>query len=178
MKNHSLCQLNDYNFTKLSIQWKPAPDRDDFEVDNLVSKFDYSVWQNHDNPLMHLMRFWASFSEETPDKENYGYQIEAEIFGNLTLSAEIPEEKRALYIRQNGVSILLGLMRAQIGMNTGSFIGGKLVIPTLMPNEIVKEVQATKQKSKQTKPSKKTARKKAKSPAKKTSRKSDKAPAS
>lgn len=144
MKTDTLCQLNDYNFTKLSIRWNPAPNSDDFEVDNLVSKFDYSIWQNNENPLMHLMRFWASFSEETPDKQNYGYQIKAEIFGNLTLSAEIPEEKRALFIRQNGVSILLGLMRAQIGMNTGSFIGGKLVIPTLMPQEIVKEVEAAK----------------------------------
>lgn len=176
MKTDTLCQLNDYNFTQLSIQWKPAPDRDEFEVDNLVSKFDYSVWQNPENPLTHLMRFWASFNEETPEKENYGYQIEAEIFGNLTLSTEIPEEKRALYIRQNGVSILLGLMRAQIGMNTGSFVGGKLVIPTLMPNEIVKEVQAAKQRTKQTEPPKTTSRKKAKSPAKKKPRKQSKSP--
>ena len=178
MKTDSLCQLNDYYFTKLSITCNPAPGSKGFEVANLVSKFDYSIWQNPENPLMHLMRFWASFNEETPAKENFGYQIEAEIFGNLTLSAEIPEDKRPIYIRQNGVSILLGLMRAQIGMNTGCFIGGKLVIPTLMPNEIIKEVQAAKQRTPQPKPPKKTARKNAKSPVKKTPRKSRKAPTS
>ncbi len=139
-----VCQLNDYNFTKLSIEWVPAGNGGEFVINNLATRFSYDVYKNPDNELEYLMRFWAAFHEETEDKERVGYQITSEIFGNFTLDESVEEEQCPSLIRHNGVSILLGLLRAQIGINTGSFYGSKLIIPTIMPQEIVAEVEKIK----------------------------------
>lgn len=153
----TVCQLNDYNFTKLSIEWVPAGNGEEFVVNNLSTKFNYDVYTNPDDELEYLMRFRAIFHEETEENERLGYQIESEIYGNFTLDKSVTAEQRPLLIRQNGVSVLLGLIRAQIGTNTGSFYGSKLVIPTLMPQEIVTEVEKAKAKAK--KAAKKVAKK-------------------
>jgi len=171
----SLCQLNSYDFTKLSIRWVPSPTDEVIDIENIATGFTYDVWKNSQNELVYMMRFGANFSEETADDQRLGYQVSAEIFAELILSEEVPEDKRGLYIRQNGVSILLGIIRTQIAMNTGSFVGGKFVVPTLMPQDIVSEVEAAKKRARKTtkkvtkKAAKKAARKNAK---KKTSPKS------
>lgn len=163
----SVCQLKDYNFRKLVIEFVPQDNSDEIHVANLSSNFDYDVWRNPENTSEFLMRFWTRFQEETAKKERCGYQVEAEVYGNFTLSDSIEESKWQRLIRLNGVSILLGIIRAQIGMNTGSFIGQKLVIPTIMPQDIVERIEENKKQAR--KVTKKAAKKKL--PAKNTARK-------
>ncbi len=140
----SVCQLNDYQFRKLDIQFVDTGEAKEIEIEHLTSKFDYDVWRNPDDSSVYMMRFSAEFHEESPQGERLGYQIETEIFGTFTLSDKVEASKRGTLIRQNGVSILLGIVRGQIGMNTGSFLGGKLLIPTLMPQDIVERIESNK----------------------------------
>jgi len=159
----TVCQLNDFFFTKLSINWVQS-DKDEIVVASLASKFDYDVWVNPEDDHQYMMRFWTRFSEETAEKEALGHQIEIELYGNFTIDDSIDEKKRPLLVRQNGVSILLGIVRGQIASATGIFPGEKLVIPAIMPQDIVEQIESNKKAAKSVakkKPSKRASSKKA-----------------
>lgn len=140
---NSVCQLDQFHFTKLSAEWRQG-DQEEIHIANLSSSFDYNVWRNPKDERQFLMRFWTQFCEETADGERLGNQIEAEVYGRFTLDQSISTDKQDLLIRINGVSILLGIIRGQVASLTGVFPGNKLTIPSFMPQNIVELVEKTK----------------------------------
>jgi hypothetical protein len=60
-------------------------------------------------------------------------------------------------VRVNGVSILYGILRGIIANATGMFPNGKFLLPTVMPQDIVKKIEAEKAAARQAKPDTKPA---------------------
>ncbi len=161
----TVCQLNEFFFTKLSVNWVQS-DKDEILIENLSSSFDYDVWVNPENTFQYMMRFWARFSEETPENEALGLQVEAELYGKFTIDESIDEIRRPLLIRQNGVSILVGILRGQVASTSGLFPGEKLVVPSIMPQDIVEKIESNKKAAKKS-PKRKAPTKKAAKPVRK-----------
>ena len=85
-----------------------------------------------------------AYADLSEDQEPAGYDVEADIVGFLRVDEEMPDEEKDKLVPANGVSVLYGVLRGVVGASTGAFAGGKLVLPTMMPHDIVKTVLSAK----------------------------------
>ncbi len=90
------------------------------------------------------MDFRFKLQEQTADQKPLGFRLTVEIVGFFTIGDQIPPEKVELQTRVNGVSVLYGILRGLVANVTGSFPVGKLVLPTVMPQDIVNDVERRK----------------------------------
>ena len=145
-----ICQLDDFYFTNLEVKWNETA---------LESKFDYDVFKKSDDSRHYMLRFQSAFVEKTKEDASVGFEIESTIVGLISFQEGTCEADCEQIVRLNGVALLWGVLRGQLAAMTGSFPGGKFSLPTIMPDEIVKMVEARKaEKSKAVK--KKAAKKK------------------
>lgn len=154
-----ICQLDDFFFTHLEVKWNEPEATTD--VTSLTSRFDYDVFRRNDNDHHYMLRFRSAFEEKTDDDRTVGFEIESTLAGLISLPEKTCAEDCEKIVRFNGVALLWGVLRGQLATMTGSFPGGKFNLPTIMPDEIVKMVEARKaEKAKSTKKSAKKASKK------------------
>lgn len=90
------------------------------------------------------MRLEVFFKGVTKKDEPIGHQIECVINGEFLIPEEMDVDKREGLLRVNGLSILYSTLRGVLGNLTGSFPGDKLCLPTIVPNELVKEIEEKK----------------------------------
>ena len=77
-------------------------------------------------------------SEVTPP---IGIAFEAEIVGFFTFPEGTESTRIEQLVRLNGCTVLYGVLRGLIANTTGSFPGGKFILPTFMMQDVVAEVE-------------------------------------
>ena len=141
-----ILQLNDFALTRLQVDWiapdVPTADDESLRGDPAI---DYDVLRHHDNPYSMVLQFRIKIA---PSKgQNFGYAIEAEIAGFFDFPKTMTEEQVQYLIRVNGGTILYGILRGQISLFTGPFPGGKFMLPAVCMTDVVKDIEARKNKA-------------------------------
>lgn len=140
-----VCELEDFHVNKLNVEGV------DIEKSNEISvamSFDYELAFKTDNPLIIKISMKYEVGPNPEDeKPRCPYKINAEITGIFTISEEAPKEQMPFISRVNTLTILYGILRGEVANVTGSFQNGKFILPTVMMQDVVKEVEALKTKA-------------------------------
>lgn len=139
-----VCQLEEFVLTRLNIEALDcAPETN---TGNARISFDYDLAVAADDD--HRIRMEMTFSMQSADDQEQAscpYVIEAGIMGFFAFPQDMADEKIAYFCRVNTLSILYGILRGQIATVTGSFPHGKFVLPTVMMQDVVNEIEKRKQ---------------------------------
>lgn len=150
-----VCHLEEFYLTRVNVAWvEPPAEVNELDL-NLA--FDYSVFRHKDDPLRYRLTLRLSSVPQSPDP--MGYQMDCEISGFFRFPEDSTEPKREYLIRVNGCTILYGILRGQFAGITGSFPNRPLLLPTVMMEDVVKEIEAKRAASIAEKAPKKTAKK-------------------
>jgi preprotein translocase subunit SecB len=159
-----VCHLEEFYLTRVNVTWvEPPAEVNELDL-NLA--FDYSVFRHKEDPLRYRLTLRLSSVPQAPDP--MGYQMDCEISGFFRFPEDSTEPKREYLIRVNGCTILYGILRGQFAGITGSFPNRPLLLPTVMMEDVVKEIEAKRAAS--------IAEKAPKNTAKKATKKSSKRP--
>lgn len=107
--------------------------------------FDYHLTCSCDDD--HRIRMQMTFEmKPNPDDERplCPYEIEAEIVGFFTFPQDLEDKQIAYLCRVNTMTILYGVLRGEVANLTGSFVHGKFVLPTVMMQDIVTDIEEKK----------------------------------
>ncbi len=107
--------------------------------------FDYDLASSCDDD--HRVRMQMTFQmTASPDDERplCPYEIEAEIVGFFTFPQDMEDKQIAYLCRVNTMTILYGVLRGEIASITGSFVHGKFVLPTVMMQDVVDDIEERK----------------------------------
>lgn len=133
-------QLEDFAITRLHINWRP-PTKPTVDISKLTNQFDYNVAINAKDKKRFKLDLFLKLAEVGKQQAAVGYEIEADLVGIFNFPEEADQETRQKLVRVNGVNLLYSTFRGLLSGVTGAFPGGKLVLPTIMPAEIVKLVE-------------------------------------
>ena len=157
-----VCHLEEFFMTRVNLAWHDPKETTTVGVEH---KFDYDVHRNTQQKNLFRLVFRFGLSSQTPAP--IGYVLDSEIVGYFSFPEETSEENMQALIRYNGCTILYGILRGQIANITGSFPHAKLVLPTVMMEEVVKNIEERKAEDRKTVNAAKKTAKRAKSSAKK-----------
>lgn len=146
MSTNVVVQLEEFLLTKLHVDWTPPQKPDSQDLCNSKLSFDYDVAQHADEPRRYRLMFRVSVKPS--DTPPVGYSIDAEIAGIFLFPEGTPEDRQHFLLLVNGATILYGILRGQIGMTTGGFVGGKYNLPTVMMQQVMPEIEERKAKAK------------------------------
>lgn len=139
-----MCELETFNINNLHVESLNADQDGNFSA--MVS-FDYNILCQKDNPRIKKMVMKFSITPNQEDETpRCPYAIDVEIEGIFSFPDDMPEEKVDLIVRVNGMTILYGILRGEIANVTGSFKSGKFILPTVMMQDVVKDIEARKTK--------------------------------
>jgi hypothetical protein len=131
-------QLNDYALTRLQIIWQqPALNT---AIPQLRTDFGHGLAAHAQDAKRYKLDLKIRCFQQTQEAKAIGYTIEADISGFFTLPAEMekkPHEEREHFTRVQGINLLYSTLRGLLGGMTGAFPGGKFILPTIMPQQIV-----------------------------------------
>jgi preprotein translocase subunit SecB len=133
-------QLEDYALTRLNVAWRP-PTKKKVSINSLRYDFDYDVGVHSDDDKRYKLDLRIRLSELGKEEAEVGYSIEADITGFFAFVPECDEPTREKLIRVNGFAMLYSTFRGLLGGITGTFPGGKLNLPAVMPQEIVQQIE-------------------------------------
>ncbi len=136
------CHLEEFFMTRVNLAWHDPKETTTVDVKH---EFDYDVHRNTQQENLFRLVFRFGLSPQTPVP--VGYVLESEIVGYFSFPDTTSEENMQALIRYNGCTILYGILRGQIANITGSFPHAKLVLPTVMMEEVVNEIETRKVKS-------------------------------
>lgn len=134
-----VCHLEEFFMTRVNVAWHDPREATTVEVGNM---FDYDVFRSGKRKNMFRLVFRFGQSSLTPVP--VGYELDCEIVGYFSFPEDTPEESMQMLIRYNGCTILYGILRGQIAGITGSFPHDKLVLPTVMMENVVREIETRK----------------------------------
>ena len=134
-------QLDNYFLTRLQVDLALPKTDQVIEVKATDCVFDYDVAIHKERPQHRLLRFKAIFQELDGQKQKIGYHVECEMVGFFTVTEATPKGQEEAVIRLNGVSQLYGALRGILATATGMFACGRLNLPSIMPQEIVEQVE-------------------------------------
>jgi preprotein translocase subunit SecB len=133
-------QLDEFFITRLNVEWLSPPKSQQVPTD---FQFTYDV-ARHKTDLEKFRLVFYLHTAPSEGKARYGYVIDCAIAGLFSFVDRPPEKEMQTLIRINGCTILYGILRGQIALITGSFLGGKFNLPTVMMQDVVKSVEAEK----------------------------------
>jgi hypothetical protein len=140
-----ILRLEDFAFTRLHVDWHepdgllPEPSA---LIDNTV--FDYDVYRRND--AMHSLALQMRLhSSSTYEGDQVGYEIDTEIVGFFNFPETMTEDEIQALVRINGGTILYGIVRGEIAAFTGSFPGGKFVLPAVYMTDVVDDIERRKE---------------------------------
>lgn len=137
--------LEEFYLTRVNVAWvEPPAEIEELEL-NLA--YDYSVYRHKEDPLRYRLTLRVGSVPQSP--EPMGYQMDCEISGFFRFPEDSTEPKREYLIRVNGCTILYGILRGQFAGITGSFPNRPLLLPTVMMEDVVKEIESKKAKAAQ-----------------------------
>lgn len=162
-----VCHLEEFFMTRVNLAWHDPKESTTVAVEH---KFDYDVYRNSGQKNLFRLVFRFALSSQTPVP--VGYALDSEMVGYFSFPEGTSDEKMQALIRYNGCTILYGILRGQIANIAGSFPHAKLILPTVMMEEVVNEIERQKAQARQepqaiSKKKTKQAGKKPKAPAKK-----------
>jgi preprotein translocase subunit SecB len=140
-----VCELNNFFLRHLEVS---GADKIDTSEISLHCALDYDLFCNDqdDHKIRMVLRV-----KVTPDKneetQTCPYEIKAEIEGFFTFSDELSDEQMGYLVRVNSATILYGILRGEIANVTGSFPSGKFLLPTVMMQDVVGEIEERKEKA-------------------------------
>jgi preprotein translocase subunit SecB len=138
------CELEDFHLNRLHIE---VLDREQSDETSASLSFDYDISCRSDNPFIIKMVMKFSLVPNPDDlSPRCPYAFDVEMEGIFSFPEDIEEKKMAYLCRVNGLTILYGILRGEIATLTGSFRNGKFILPTVMMQEVVKDVEARKSK--------------------------------
>lgn len=138
--SESLCQLEDFHITALSVQWHDPRTSGNVPVSY---QFSYDVGQHQTDKLRYRLKFRVSVGSETP--EPVGYSLASEIVGFFRFPEGVEQSKIDYLVRVNGCTILYGILRGQVATLTGCYPQKKLVLETIMMRDVVDSIEKEKQ---------------------------------
>ena len=138
-----ILELEDYFLTRLNVDFI-FPDEVEVEAESVSLEFDYDVLTHPDDPLRRILTLRVGVSQVAEDDSKMAYQVECEINGQFRFPEEFKKDQREGMLRINGVSILYSTLRGIIGNLSGSFPEGRLCLPTILPQDVVKHVEEGK----------------------------------
>jgi preprotein translocase subunit SecB len=143
------CQLEDYHFRRLAIEWHEPRESGQVDVGYV---FDYEVGRHRTERNRYRLTFRMTAKSGTPSP--IGYSVDAEIVGFFQFLPDTPHEKMEQLIRLNGSAVLYGILRGQIASLTGVFPYRKMILPTFMMRDIVEGIENAKKARKEKKATK------------------------
>lgn len=136
-------QLEDYYLTKFHVDWR-APSKPTVHVEELQTALDYDVAIHAKERHRYKLDLRIRLTENGKEQKDVGYVVAADIVGLFLFPEDSDRETREKLIRINGISILYSTFRGILGGMTGMFLGRRLTLPTIMPNEVVQRVEEAK----------------------------------
>lgn len=133
--------LEDYFLTRLHLDWHFPPDGPAVQVKKVRSQFDYEVAKHTTDPRRRMLKFRAAFQELDANQQHLGHRVECEVVGLFSFTEATPKDKEEFLIRVNGISMLYGALRGLLTSATGAFPSGRFAMPSIMPQDIVNEVE-------------------------------------
>ena len=140
-------QLETHFLSKLHMDWKPATDGSKSEIHATRCDFDYDAKTHRLEKHRRMLVFRVKAQELNSAQQPAGYTIDCEIGGLFALTEATPKGREEEFLRINGISILYGILRGMLSMATGPFQGGCFALPSVMPQEIVRDVEAKRKAS-------------------------------
>jgi preprotein translocase subunit SecB len=134
-----VCQLEDFHFTRLSVLWHEPQESVSVEVHH---SFDYEIGRHKTDVNCYRLEFRFNVAPGTP--EPVGYVIDTEIVGFFRIAGNTSPEKADYLALLNGCTILYGILRGQIAALTGCFPQEKFVLPSVMMEDVIRDVEQQK----------------------------------
>lgn len=141
-----ILQLEDYYLTQLHVDWGIPSTKEPIKVESTECSFDYEVGVHTKAPQRRMLKLKVKMQEQDEKGQKVGFRIETEMTGHFSFTEATPSGKEEYVLRVNGVSMLYGTLRGILGTITGSFPGRRFSLPSIMPNEIVKQVEEAREK--------------------------------
>jgi preprotein translocase subunit SecB len=138
--------LEDFYVTRLHIDWR-SPTVEHVNIDKVSLLCDYDVAHNSRNVCRYKMDLHLKISQVGDEQADVGYLVEADLVGLFSFPEEIDDSARQILVRVNGVNILYSTFRGVLGSVSGLFPSGKLTLPSIIPQELVQQVEERKRKS-------------------------------
>lgn len=156
-----VCHLDEFFMTRVNVAWHEPSQPGSVDIDYL---FDYDVARHATEKHRFRLAFRLGVKSKSPTPVDYS--LDCEIVGFFRFPEQSSDEAMQRLIRLNGCTILYGILRGQLANITGSFPRQKLILPTVMMEDVVNEIEREKAQARQAKPpiAKKTAKKVAKRP--------------
>lgn len=137
-----VCDLNNFFLHTLEIR---GAKRVEAEHVTMSCSFDYDLACRDDDCRQVRMLLRVKVRPDADEEvQSCPYEINAEIEGFFTFSDELTDDQMGYLIRVNSATILYGILRGEVANVTGSFPSGKFLLPTVMMQDVVKEVEARK----------------------------------
>jgi len=150
-----VCHLDEFFMTRVNVAWHEPAESDSVDIDFL---FDYDVFRHTSEKDRFRLTFRLAAKSKTPVPVDYS--LDCEIVGFFRFPDGSTEEVMQRLIRLNGCTILYGILRGQVANITGSFPRRKLLLPTVMMEDVVNDIEREKAKVRQANPPAKKATKK------------------
>jgi preprotein translocase subunit SecB len=147
MKQQPVCELQEFFIHDLAVEWL-NPEESESESFSLGFDYDLSCHANDPHLVRMIMRFWLGRAAND-DAPRCPYSIHVEIEGFFSFPADLEEGQMAYLCRVNSMTILYGILRGEIANVTGSFPGGKYILPTVMMQDVVNEIEERKEKERE-----------------------------
>ncbi len=160
-----VCHLDEFFMTRVNVAWHEPTEPGNAEIDYM---FSYDVGRHASEKQRFRLAFRLASKSKTPAAVDYS--LDCEIVGFFRFPEGTKEEVMQSLVRLNGCTILYGILRGQLANITGSFPRRKMVLPTVMMEDVVKRIEEKKAQARQAnappkkKPAKKAAKKAKKSP--------------
>ena len=133
--------LEDYFLTRLHIDWDFPATSPVIEVKETRCLFDYEVANHAKDPRRRMLKFRVAVQEIGANQQKVGHRLQCEVVGLFSFTDATPKGKEELIIRVNGINMLYGALRGLLTAATGAFPGGRFALPSIMPQEIVNDVE-------------------------------------
>lgn len=137
-------ELEEYSLTKLHVEFKFPDDRENVEVSGNRMTFDYDIHTHKEE--QRRFRMCLRFKLEQCDSENIpvAYQVQSEMYGFLVFDESCEWDECEKLVRINGLSLLYSTLRGYLATVGGLFPMGKIQLPAIMPQDIVRDIELRK----------------------------------
>ena len=143
-----VCELNEFFVRDLQIN---GTDKIDSKSVSMTYGFDYDLsCKDEDCHQVRMVLRVTLGPDKSEEMRTCPYEIKATIEGFFTFSDELDDKQMAYLVRVNSATVLYGILRGEVASVTGSFPAGKFLLPTVMMQDVVKEIEDRK--SKESKP--------------------------
>lgn len=141
----NILQLKDFVITRILVEWQASKKPVDYvDISKTDVFIDYDVLRDPETDKSLALQFRVKVAP--PKKDETGYIVESEVVGFFTFPETMEEEQVQYLARVNGGTILYGILRGQVALLTGSFPGGKYMLPAIYMPDVVAMVEESKAK--------------------------------